>query len=99
MSIQSQKLANDIRVLVDDAEALMKATATETGDQVVELRRRLLQTVHEVKPHIAMIETAVSRQVISAAACTDSYVRDNPWSAMGLSAGAGLVIGLLVSRG
>jgi ElaB/YqjD/DUF883 family membrane-anchored ribosome-binding protein len=99
MSTQSQKLATDIRVLVDDAEALMKATATETGEKVIELRRRLQQTVNEVKPHIATIETAVSRQVTSTAACTDSYVRDNPWTAMGISAGMGLVIGLLVSRG
>ena len=99
MTTQSQKLANDIRVLVDDAEALVKATATETSDKMVELRRRMQQTVDEVKPRIATLEAAVTRQVMSAATCTDTYVRDNPWTAMGISAVAGLVIGLLVSRG
>ncbi len=99
MSTQSQKLTADIKMLVQDAEELMKATAAETGDKVVELRRRLQQTVNEVKPNIATLETAVSRQVTSAVTCTDTYVRDNPWTAMGISAGVGLVIGLLVSRG
>ncbi len=99
MSTQSQKLTADIKMLVQDAEELMTATAAETGDKVVEVRRRMQQTVNDVKPHIATIETAVSRQLTSAAACTDTYVRDNPWTAMGISAGVGLVIGLLVSRG
>ena len=77
----------------------MKATAAETGDKAVELRHRLQQAVNEVKPQIATIEIAVSRQVTSAAACTDTYVRDNPWTAMSISAGVGLVIGLLIARG
>jgi ElaB/YqjD/DUF883 family membrane-anchored ribosome-binding protein len=29
---------------------------------------------------------------------TDTYVRDNPWQAVGIAAGLGLVVGLLVSR-
>jgi ElaB/YqjD/DUF883 family membrane-anchored ribosome-binding protein len=99
MNSQSQKLATDIKMLVQDAEELMKATAAETGDKVVELRRRLQQTVDDVKPHIATLDTAVSRQVTSAVTCTDTYVRDNPWTAMGISAGVGLVIGLLITRG
>jgi ElaB/YqjD/DUF883 family membrane-anchored ribosome-binding protein len=99
MSTQSQKLAADIRTLVNDAEAIVKATAMESGDIVSELRRRMQRTVDEVKPHIATLETAVSRQVTSAVTCTDTYVRDNPWTAMGISAGVGLVIGLLISRG
>jgi hypothetical protein len=32
MSTQSQKVAADIRTLVNDAEALVKATAMESGD-------------------------------------------------------------------
>jgi ElaB/YqjD/DUF883 family membrane-anchored ribosome-binding protein len=99
MSTQSQQLADDIKVLVRDVEELIKATAAEGGDKLVELRRRLQQTVDGVKPHIATLETAVSRQAVSAVACTDTYVRDNPWTAMAISAGAGLVVGLLISRG
>ena len=29
---------------------------------------------------------------------TDAYVRENPWQAVGIAAGAGLLIGMLISR-
>jgi ElaB/YqjD/DUF883 family membrane-anchored ribosome-binding protein len=34
----------------------------------------------------------------AAAKVTDEYVHDNPWKAIGVSAGIGLVIGLLIGR-
>lgn len=98
MSTQRQQLATDIKVLIRDVEELIRATAADSGDKIVELRRRMQQVVDEVKPHIAALETAVSRQATSAVTCTDTYVRGNPWTAMGISAGVGLVIGLLISR-
>ena len=33
-----------------------------------------------------------------AAKVTDEYVHENPWKAIGVSAGIGLVIGLLIGR-
>ena len=98
MNAQSQKLASDVKVLVHDAKELMQATATQTGDKVVELRRRMQQSVNEVKPQLARIETAVTEKTKSVATATDTYVHDDPWMAMGVSAGVGLVIGLLISR-
>jgi ElaB/YqjD/DUF883 family membrane-anchored ribosome-binding protein len=29
---------------------------------------------------------------------TETYVRENPWQAIGIAAGVGLVLGLLISR-
>ncbi|HCI13500.1 MAG TPA: DUF883 domain-containing protein, partial [Gallionellaceae bacterium] len=34
-----------------------------------------------------------------AAKVTDEYVHENPWKAVGIAAGVGLVIGMLISRG
>jgi len=98
MSTQSQKLAADVRILINDAEEMIRETAAETGDKVVELRRRMQQAVSDLRPQLASIESAVSEKVTSAATCTDTYVRDNPWTAIGISAGIGLVTGLLIGR-
>src|SRR5262245_9395879 len=98
MSTQSEKLATDIKVLVRDAEELVKATATETGDKVVELRRRMQQTVNDVKPQIVKLETAITDRVKPAATAADQYVHAHPWPAIGAAGLAGLLIGLLVSR-
>jgi len=77
MSTQSSKLASDIKVLVHDAEQLVKATAAETSDKVV----------------AAVIELATPT-----AMAADRYVHTHPWPAIGVSALAGLLIGLLASR-
>jgi ElaB/YqjD/DUF883 family membrane-anchored ribosome-binding protein len=98
MSTQSQKLAADVRILVNDAEELIRATAAETGDKMVELRRRMQQAVNDIRPQMASIESAVTEKVTSAASCTDAYVRDNPWTSIGISAGIGVVVGLLIGR-
>jgi ElaB/YqjD/DUF883 family membrane-anchored ribosome-binding protein len=34
----------------------------------------------------------------AAAKVTDAYVHENPWKAIGVAAGVGLVIGLLIGR-
>jgi ElaB/YqjD/DUF883 family membrane-anchored ribosome-binding protein len=98
MNTHTQKLADDLKVLVRDAEELVKATAQDAGGTVVELRRRMQRAVDEVKPQLASIETAVTEKATSAVRLTDSYVHEQPWAAVGLSAAIGLIIGLLLSR-
>ena len=98
MSAQSEKLATDIKVLVHDTEELIKATAAETSDKVVELRRRMQQTVHDVKSNIVKLEAAVIDKAKPAAQAADHYVHTHPWHAIGASALVGLVIGLLANR-
>jgi ElaB/YqjD/DUF883 family membrane-anchored ribosome-binding protein len=34
-----------------------------------------------------------------AAKATDDYVHENPWKAVGIGAGVGLIVGMLISRG
>lgn len=98
MSAQGEKLAADIKVLVRDAEELIKATAAETSDKVVELRRRMQQSMSDVKSNVTKIETAVVERAKPAAQACDQYVHTHPWTAIGVSALAGLVIGLLANR-
>jgi ElaB/YqjD/DUF883 family membrane-anchored ribosome-binding protein len=99
MNTPGQKLAQDIKVLVNDAEELIKATAQDASGTAVELRRRMQRAVDEVKPQLVKFETTVTEKATSAARLTDTYVHDQPWAAVGVSAAIGLIIGLLISRG
>lgn len=98
MSTQSAKLAADVKILIHDAEELVKATAAETGDKVIGLRRRMQQTVNDVKPTIEKLESAVIDKVKPTATAADQYVHTHPWQAIGASAIVGLIIGLLANR-
>jgi ElaB/YqjD/DUF883 family membrane-anchored ribosome-binding protein len=98
MSAQTERLVTDVKVLVNDTEELVKATAAQAGDKIVDLRNRAQAAVNNVKPQLARIETAVVEKAKSTATATDTYIRENPWAAIGASAGIGLVIGLLIGR-
>jgi ElaB/YqjD/DUF883 family membrane-anchored ribosome-binding protein len=37
-------------------------------------------------------------QTKAAARATDTYVHENPWKAVGIAAGAGILFGMLISR-
>ena len=42
--------------------------------------------------------TAPAAQMKDAGKAADAYVHENPWKAVGIAAGAGLIIGMLISR-
>jgi ElaB/YqjD/DUF883 family membrane-anchored ribosome-binding protein len=76
------------------SEELLKTTARNVsalGDQIQD-------TVNQGKVKLRELQDAVVDKTRYAAETTDAYVRDNPWSAIGVAAGIGLIIGLLLKR-
>ncbi|MFN7085706.1 MAG: YqjD family protein [Burkholderiales bacterium] len=98
MNAPSEKLIADFKVLMTDIEELVKATAGQPGERIAEMRNRLQQAAADLKPRLAQAEMLLRDKAKAAAATTDDYVHDHPWTAMGVSAGIGLIIGLLIGR-
>ena len=98
MNTQSERLVTDVRVLVKDTEELVRATASQAGEKIVDLRNRAQEAVSNLKPQLAKLESTVVDRAKSTATAADSYIHENPWTAIGVSAGIGLVIGLLIGR-
>lgn len=94
----SDKLLNDLQAVVADAEALLNATASQTGDRVDGIRARAEESLKKARDRILEAEGEAVIQVREAAASADDYVQKNPWQAVGMAAGAGLLLGLLISR-
>lgn len=84
--------------MVADAEALLKATASHGGDEVAELRAKVEESIKTVKVRMAEEQAALMAKTKEAAKATDVYVHDHPWTAVGVAAGVGLVVGLLSNR-
>jgi ElaB/YqjD/DUF883 family membrane-anchored ribosome-binding protein len=88
------KLAEDIKTLVKDAEALLRAGAENAEDLTQEARHRAEQSLHALRRQLAAIE----RDLKGRAEVLDGYVHDNPWAAVAIAGGAALLIGLLMGR-
>lgn len=93
-----EQLIDDFKVVVADAEALLKATTNQGGEKLIEVRTKVEESLKVAKARMAEAQTALLVQTKAAAKATDAYVHENPWKAIGAAAGVGLVIGLLIGR-
>lgn len=96
--INKDKLVADIRVVIADAEELLKATAGQAGEKAAELRAKIQDRLVVAKGKLAEAEAVVVDKAKVVGRVTDDYVHDNPWKSVGIAAGAGFVIGLLIGR-
>jgi ElaB/YqjD/DUF883 family membrane-anchored ribosome-binding protein len=92
------KLMEDLRLVVSDAEELLRATANQAGEGAAAARARIQESLQVVKGRLVAAETSVIERTQQAAKVTDQYVHENPWQAIGISAIVGAVVGILVAR-
>lgn len=89
-------LRKDLEAVARDAEALLKATADVTGEQIQEARARTQATLRNTFDNL--YDRRMQRRVRKLASHTDNYVRDHSWSVIGAAAGVALIVGLLARR-
>ena len=93
-----EKLVGDLKSLIGDAEELLKASANQAGEKFSVARQKIEQSLVEGKKSLADAEKILVKKGKEAADVSDDYVRENPWGAVGIAAGIGLVLGLLIRR-
>ncbi len=93
-----EKLAADLRLVIADAEELLQITSSQTGDEVAELRARVGENLRVARAKLSEADAALRDKAREAARATDDYVHENPWRSIGIAAGAGLLVGLLIGR-
>jgi ElaB/YqjD/DUF883 family membrane-anchored ribosome-binding protein len=93
-----ETLIDNVKTSLNDAEDLLREAASTTGDKAAELRERALATLKRTRETLYDVQDAVLERSRKAARATDDYVHDNPWQAIGIAGGVGLLVGLLIAR-
>lgn len=96
--VSTDKLMKDLRLVMMDAEELLKATAGQAGEKVASARSRAEDSIRAARQALAEAGEEAVERGREAAESADEYVHEHPWTAIGIAAGVGLVIGLLLSR-
>ncbi|MDY0014257.1 MAG: DUF883 family protein [Rhodocyclaceae bacterium] len=96
--VNKDKLVADLKVVVADAEELIKLTAGQAGEKLSDVRGRLTDRLAEAKVRLADMEAAVVEKTKQVARVTDDFVHENPWRSIGAAAGVGFLLGLLIGR-
>jgi ElaB/YqjD/DUF883 family membrane-anchored ribosome-binding protein len=85
------RLAEDLRTLVDDAEALLRATSNAGN---AEVQGHAQETLQDLRLRLSALEERVRERAQE----VDTFVRDNPWRAVAVVGGVALLIGMLMGR-
>jgi len=96
--VTRDKLVADLRTVMSDAEELLKLTAGQAGERVAAIRDRMKHGLDQAKIKIVELEGKAVEKTKAAARATDTYVHENPWKSIGIAAGGGFLLGLLIGR-
>lgn len=96
--VTKDKLAADLRVVIADAEELLRATASQAGEKVAAARVKIQESLDVAKGKLSRVSEVGVDKAKEAARATDDFVHEHPWKAVGVGAALGVILGMLISR-
>jgi ElaB/YqjD/DUF883 family membrane-anchored ribosome-binding protein len=95
---QTNPIERDVQGVISDAQELLKTVQEEGGAKLAEVRSKVRSQVDSARETLGDLQQTVQDGAKLAARNTDAYVRSNPWSAVGMGAALGAIIGYLAGR-
>ncbi|TJZ79034.1 DUF883 family protein [Chitiniphilus eburneus] len=98
LKADQDELLDDLRTVISDTETMLKDVTQAGGAEAQALRDKIVANLSAAKTKLIEAEKLVADKARVAAKATDEYVHENPWTSVGVAAGVGFLLGLLVSR-
>jgi ElaB/YqjD/DUF883 family membrane-anchored ribosome-binding protein len=92
------QLITHFKTVIADAEAILKASATQGGESLAAMRQKAEESLTVAKEKLTEAQTMATEKGRAAVEATDRYVHDSPWTAVSIAAGVGLLVGILLNR-
>ncbi len=90
-------MAAELRRIIEQAEQLMAAAGADNAT-LGALKDRVNDTIDSARAKLADLEREARLRGRRAAAATETWVQANPWAALAIGAGVGLIVGALIMR-
>ena len=84
--------------VLSDIEDLIKSTTSLTGEDLNRAKAKLNARVTDAKNSLQDMGGGMVDQARETADRTNVYVHDQPWQAIGIGAGVGLLAGIMLAR-
>lgn len=88
----------DMKSLIKDAQDLFQQATNVTGETADDLRERGLQLLDSAVAKAQEVQSVALETGKELAEKTDDYVQENPWRAVAIAGGIGVLFGFLISR-
>ena len=97
MDSKVENIADDMKKLQKDTKALAREAQAEAYEKTGELSKKCADFFNSAMAAAREVPTVAAARTKEVAATTDDYVHQNPWRAVAISAGIGLLAGFLFS--
>ena len=91
-------IAQEFQDFVADMEDLIEASTSLTGDELARAKSKLYARVAAARVFVEEIPATISDRARNSVRVADSYLREQPWQAIGMTAAVGVLIGFLLGR-
>jgi ElaB/YqjD/DUF883 family membrane-anchored ribosome-binding protein len=91
-------LVDEFHNLVEAMEDVFSAAAEDGGEKLSELKDQAEVSLKKARARLGAVEKTAIAKARKIASDSDDYVHENPWTAIGVGAGVGLLLGLLIGR-
>jgi ElaB/YqjD/DUF883 family membrane-anchored ribosome-binding protein len=92
------QLITHFKTVIADAEAILRASASQSGESLAALRQKAEESLAVAKDKLTEAQTLATEKGRAAVQATDRYVHESPWTAVSIAAGVGLLVGILLNR-
>ncbi len=94
-STTPSELLHDLQALVAEAEAMVSDSVASHSAEAIESLQARFKAAQE---RLAAVYARTREKVVAGAQCTDRAIRENPYQALAITAGAALLVGVLLGR-
>lgn len=98
MSSKVDDVIDDAKKLKTSSEKLANEVKEDAAEKVEDLSRKCADLLNAALHAAKDVPAAAAARTKEVAATTDDYVHENPWRAVSIAAGVGLLFGFLLSR-
>jgi ElaB/YqjD/DUF883 family membrane-anchored ribosome-binding protein len=85
---------NNMESLIEDARALLNASAHVAEEEVVAARKRLSETLNDARDTCGRVQA----EALERARAADKAVHEHPYQAIGIAFGVGALLAMLATR-
>ncbi|ADP10226.1 MULTISPECIES: DUF883 family protein [Erwinia] len=96
--ITSENLRAELKSLADTLEEVLSSSSEKSRSELDKLRSKAQSALKDTRARLGDSGDLIAQTTREAAGRADVYVRDNPWTSVGVGAAVGVVLGVLLTR-
>ncbi|OMQ23639.1 DUF883 family protein [Serratia oryzae] len=94
----AENLRAELKSLADTLEEVLNSSTDKSKAELEKLRAKAEDRLKDTRERLSNAGDKLAHQTKQMACQADDYVRENPWTGIGIGAAVGIVLGVLLAR-